>query len=323
MTSKSSRSRDESFALLKGLFNIAVTPFDAAGALDPAALSENLERMLGFGYDGFLIGGTYGEFPTMTLNERAALFRTAAETVAGRAPLLLCSAAADLPTAEALTELAGELGGIPMVTPPFVSEVTDDQIVAFFRLLAKVSRSGLVIYNAPGVGITLSPGLIERLAEIPEIVGVKQGDLSPGVVDALLGRVGGRLRLFCASDLQMAGPVSLGFDGLSSTNAGALPELVLEAFRNFAGGAVGKAAAAQARWFGYREFARRAGQPQTVKAAMALRGWRGGRVRPPLRDLDEAQGAELAAIMDSLVTLPQDDVPASGAPLPAEAAITD
>ena len=202
-------NRDSAKARLRGLFNISVTPFRADGMLDEAALAEHLERIIAAGYDGVLIGGTYGEFATMDTAERAALFGAAAGIVGSRIPMLLCAAGSDIRVVEELTGLAAFLGGIPMVMPPYVSEVTDEQIVAFFRRICRAAPA-VVIYNAPGVGITLPPALIERLSEIDGIVGLKQGELAPGAVDALVGRLGGRIRLFCASDLQMPGPSGRG-----------------------------------------------------------------------------------------------------------------
>ena len=123
----------EARARLRGIFNIAVTPFHPDGALDHAGLARNIERVLGLGFDGILIGGTYGEFPAMSPQERAELFRRVMDVVGDRAPVMLCSAGSDHREVRDLTRLAGDLGGLPMVTPPFVSEVTDEQIVAFFR----------------------------------------------------------------------------------------------------------------------------------------------------------------------------------------------
>ena len=54
-----------------------------------------------------------------------------------------------------------------MVTAPFVSEITDQQIVSYFKEMAPLSKTGILVYNAPGIGITLSPALLEQLAEIP------------------------------------------------------------------------------------------------------------------------------------------------------------
>ena len=174
-------AENEAKARLQGIFNITVTPFGPDGGIDFDGLADSIERLVAMRFDGLLIGGTYGEFPTMTTDERAALFRRVIDIVRDRIPVLLCSAHSDPRVARELTELATALGGIPMVTPPFVSEVTDEQIVAFFRALAPVSGGRLVIYNAPGVGITLSVRLIERLSDLDHVIGLKQGDLTPTV----------------------------------------------------------------------------------------------------------------------------------------------
>jgi dihydrodipicolinate synthase/N-acetylneuraminate lyase len=231
----------ECHARLRGLFNIAITPFKADGAFDYAGLARNIERVISLGFDGVLIGGTYGEFPAMSGEERADLFLRVMDIVGDRVPVMLCSAGSDVRTVNELTSLAGDLGGLPMVTPPFVSEVTDSQIVAFFRDMAPRSRTGVLVYNAPGIGITLSPSTLEQLADIPGVVGVKQGDLAPTAIDQIANRIGGRIRLFCASDLAFLGPMMCGFDGISSTNSCALPELILAAYRALEAGDAGAA----------------------------------------------------------------------------------
>jgi 4-hydroxy-tetrahydrodipicolinate synthase len=213
---------------------------------------------------------------------------------------MLCSAASDVRVVRELTTLAGELGGLPMVTPPFVSEVTDAQIVAFFRDMAPLSRTGLLVYNAPGIGITLSPSTLEQLADIPGIVGVKQGDLSPTAIDQIANRIGGRVRLFCASDLAFLGPMMCGFDGISSTNSCALPELILAAYRALEAGDAAAARDLHRLWYPFRALARAFGQPQAVKAAMNLRGFDGGSVRPPLRDLEAGDIKDISSVLQEI-----------------------
>ena len=80
---------------LRGIFNITVTPFDASGAINYPALRENIERVIGLGYDGLLIGGTYGEFPVMTVEERRELFHEVMGCVDDRVAVMLCSASSD------------------------------------------------------------------------------------------------------------------------------------------------------------------------------------------------------------------------------------
>ena len=215
---------------------------------------------------------------------------------------MLCTAGSDVRVVRELTVLAGELGGLPMVTPPFVSEVTDAQIVAFFRDVAPLSRTGVLVYNAPGIGITLSPGVLEQLADVPGVVGAKQGDLSPTAIDQIANRIGGRIRLFCASDLAFLGPMMCGFDGISSTNSCALPELILGAYRALEKGDAATARDLHRLWYPFRALAREFGQPQTTKAAMNLRGFDGGSVRLPLRDLEPAKVAAVADVLRGLAT---------------------
>lgn len=288
---------DDRASRLNGIFNIVVTPFHEDGAFDFAGLFENIERVISLGYDGLLIGGTYGEFPAMTPDERAELFRRSMEAARKRVPVLLCTASSDVRVVRDLTGLASDLGGIPMITPPFVSEVTDGQIFEFFAGIAKHSRTGIVIYNAPGIGITLSPALIEKISSVPGVVGMKQGDLTPAVIDVLVGRLRGRIKLLCASDLGFLGPMAAGFDGISSTNSCALPELILKSYRAIERGDAAAAGEAHRAWYPLREVIRRHGQPQTTKAMMNIRGFKGGSVRKPLLDL---QGAALEEVEQAL-----------------------
>ena len=291
---------NECQARLRGLFNITVTPFKADGGFDYAGLARNVERVIGLGFDGILIGGTYGEFPAMSTDERAELFRRVADIVGDRVPVMLCTAGSDVRVVRELTTLAGQLGGLPMVTPPFVSEVTDAQIVAFFRDMVPLSRTGVLVYNAPGIGITLSPATLEQLAGIRGVVGVKQGDLSPTAIDQIANRIGGRIRLFCASDLAFLGPMMCGFDGISSTNSCALPELILGSYRALEKGDAATARDLHRLWYSFRALARDFGQPQTTKAAMNLRGFDGGSVRLPLRDLEPTKIAQVAEVLRAI-----------------------
>lgn len=293
---------------LRGIFNITVTPFDAQGAIDFPALRENIERVIGLGYDGLLIGGTYGEFPVMTVAERRELFTQVMACVDDRIPVMLCSASSDPRDARELTILASDLGGLPMVTAPFVSEITDAQIISYFKEMAPLSKTGILVYNAPGIGITLSPALLDELADIPNVVGIKQGDLNPTAIDQIANRLRGRLRLFCASDLAFLGPMMVGFDGISTTNSGALPEIIINTFRAVEQGDAATARDLHQLWYDYRALARKHGQPQLVKAAMALRGFNGGTVREPLKPVSEAALAELTRVMQVLASDPRTGV---------------
>ena len=91
-----------------------------------------------------------------------------------------------------------------------------------------------------------------------------------------------------------------GFDGISSTNSCALPELILAAYRALEAGDAVTARDLHRLWYPFRALAREFGQPQTTKAAMNLRGFDGGSVRRPLRDLEAASISQVARVMREL-----------------------
>ena len=283
-----------------GLFNIAVTPFEADGTVNYGALEDNLNRVIEMGYDGVLVGGQYGEFATMSLAERAELSKRTMQVAGDRVPVLLGAGGSEPAVVKDLVTLAGDLGGIPMVTVPYVSEVQPRHILEYFAQIGPYSKTGILIYNMPETGHIISPDILEQLADNESIVGVKQGDLTPSVVDQIAGRLLGKLRVLGASDLHLFGPLTVGFHGATSTNSSALPELVLNTFRAFVQGDAERARELHMKWYPIRELLRKFGQPQTTKALMNLRGWVGGFVRSPLMDLGEQEKALLAEAFDVL-----------------------
>ncbi len=81
------KDRVECRERLRGIFNITVTPFTEQGEIDFAGLAANIERVIDLGYDGVLIGGTYGEFPALSPEERATIFRHVMQVVGDRVPV--------------------------------------------------------------------------------------------------------------------------------------------------------------------------------------------------------------------------------------------
>jgi dihydrodipicolinate synthase/N-acetylneuraminate lyase len=91
-----------------------------------------------------------------------------------------------------------------------------------------------------------------------------------------------------------------GFDGISSTNSCALPELILATYRALEAGDAAAARDLHRLWYPFRALAREFGQPQTTKAAMNLRGFDGGSVRLPLRDLEGTNIKNIAKVLQEL-----------------------
>jgi 4-hydroxy-tetrahydrodipicolinate synthase len=291
---------------LRGVQAILVTPFTPELEVDHNGLAANVDVLLRRGVHGFIVSGTYGEFPSLTIEERISLFRTVCQAAGDRVPVIACIAHSSTREVLRLGEAAIEAGASAiMTTPPFVSEPSDADIIAHFAEVARHFPVGLVIYNNPRLGITLSPALLGRIVdEVSTVVGVKQGATDVRELESTMEALGSRIAVLCGSDTMITTGLGLGMPGCTSTNAGAFPELMLQIWGAFQKDRWAEARQLHASWRPFRSFAARAGQPATVKAAIDARGWRGGPVRPPLRILTADERDQLRPIVSALTSQP-------------------
>lgn len=289
---------------LRGIYTIVLTPFDERGALDVDGLQAAIARQKEAGVDGLLIGGTYGEFPAMTVDERKQLVEVAVRAAAGL-PVVACAAHSDTRRAIDLADHAVEQGALAaMLTPPYVSEVRLTDIVAYFREVGAATGAPLVVYNTPGSGTSLSPEALVALAEVDGVVGVKQGVASSAWMEETQAALQGRLRILCASDLVLPAGLALGMDGGSCTNASLMPERFVSLYRATQANDWATALELHQGWAPLRQLIREFGQPQTTKAAMQLLGLPAGRVRSPLQPLDDDQLRRLERVLARLDLVP-------------------
>ncbi|MGH3395990.1 MAG: dihydrodipicolinate synthase family protein [Streptosporangiaceae bacterium] len=286
------------------LYAIAPTLYGAGGrTVDVGAMAACAERMVGHGIRDFLLTGSYGEFQSLTDDERVHVLR-AVRAVNGVRAVMACAAQpATAATAELAARLLGEGADEVMVAAPFAAEVRRDEILRHFRQLSRQLPGGIVVYNNPAFGMDLPPADLAEITSLPGIAAVKQGTASlPGLaesISAVHARSGDEVRMLAASDLTGVLGLLAGADGLTSTNCWAFPG----AFRSL----VGSAAAGD--WESARQVAaaldpyfavvRRLGQPRTVKAAMQARGLPGTRnVRLPYRPLKAPECALLRIALE-------------------------
>lgn len=283
---------------LCGVFAILVTPFNEDFSLCLDAIGPNVEFVLARGARGLIVGGTYGEFPSMTSEERCRLIDEVVRVARGRVPVIACTAHSSTLEALELTRRAERAGADgAMLTPPYVTEVTDDDIFHHFDYIARRVEIGIMIYNTPSTGVALSPRLVARLAEVSGIVGMKQGAIVTPDVLQTMELVRDRLAIMCASDTLMLSGLALGMHGLTSTNSGFMPRLIVTTYEAWRQGDLSAAQRLFDRWAPFRAFARRVGQPTAAKAALDAVGLYGGPVRPPLRSPGPEARAELARLL--------------------------
>jgi 4-hydroxy-tetrahydrodipicolinate synthase len=234
----------------------------------------------------------------MQSDERVAVYRTVAEAVEKRVPVIACIAHASTAEAHKLAARAVEVGasGI-MVAPPFGAEVREKDIIAHFHDVARGLDVGIIVYNSPNLAY-LSPATLAKVAdEVPDVVGVKLGATLLKEMIAFAEVLGDRLSVLWGSDTSITTALDLGMAGCTSSNVSPFTELILAIRDAFQTDRWAEVRRLHRLWRPYRAFAARMGQPTTNKAVMEIRGMHGRWVRPPLRPLTAQEFGELQAIV--------------------------
>src|SRR5262245_42706284 len=133
-----------------GVFPAALTMFDAAGALDEAATARHLERLIHEGVHGVVVGGTSGEFISLTDSERRRLVEVAVEAVSGRIPLVVGTGYFSTTETIRLTrfaEAAGAAGAIVIL--PYYQRPSVEEVVGHFDQIGAATSLPVLVYNNP------------------------------------------------------------------------------------------------------------------------------------------------------------------------------
>lgn len=167
--------------ILGGVFGsiltAAVTPFDADLRVDEPAASALFARLLAHGSDGLVVAGTTGEASTLNDDEKLALVRLAVREAGDDAPVVAGTGSNDTAHSVELTARAAELGArAALVVTPYYNRPPRQGIVGH---VAAVAEAGLpiILYNIPGrTTVNMPPDLLSELAQIPNVVAVKQAN---------------------------------------------------------------------------------------------------------------------------------------------------
>jgi len=164
--------------VLGEILTAIVTPFKVDGSVDLDRFCELARYLIDTGSDGLVVTGTTGESPTLTDDERFALYAAAVEEVGDRATVVAGTGTYSTSHSIHLTERADELGvdGFLIVTP-YYNKPPPRGIVEHFRAIADVTDRPLVVYNIPArVVLNIGPDTMAELAEIPNVTAVKQAN---------------------------------------------------------------------------------------------------------------------------------------------------
>src|SRR5436305_1180335 len=162
--------------MLGEVITAAVTPFASDGSVDFEKFRELAAHLVEHGSDGLVVTGTTGESPTLSDSEKLELYAAAVDAVGDRATIIAGTGTYDTRHSVHLTERAHELGvdGFLVVTP-YYSKPPQRAIVRHFEEIAAATDKPIVAYNIPArVVIDIEPATVARLAEIENVIAVKQ-----------------------------------------------------------------------------------------------------------------------------------------------------
>ena len=214
--------------MLQGSLVAIVTPMFDDGSLDLDALRHLIDWHVAEGTNGIVIVGTTGESPTVDLDEHCLLIETTVEQVAGRVAVIAGTGANSTKEAIELTAKAKALGvDACLLVAPYYNKPTQEGLYQHFAAVANAVDVPQILYNVPGrTGCDISNDTALRLADIPNIVGIKDatGGIERGT-DLLL-RAPGNFAIYSGDDATGMALMLLGGHGVISVTANVAPKLM-------------------------------------------------------------------------------------------------
>lgn len=282
------------------LLTAMVTPFKPDLSVDLARAAELAERLVGQGSEGLVVCGTTGEAPTVSPEEKLALFRTVADAVRGKALVLGGTSTYDTAESVHLTRAASETGidGL-LFTAPYYSRPPQEGLYRHFRTLAEASALPAMLYNIPSrTGVNVASATTIRLArDVPNIAAIKECGDSSQVAEILSG-VDREFDVYSGDDGNALPWMSIGAVGVVSVASHVVGPEMRQMIDAFFKGDVIQAAAVHRRLLPVFKGLFVVTNPVLTKAAMELVGFPVGSLRLPLVEATAAEKAALRSVLE-------------------------
>jgi 4-hydroxy-tetrahydrodipicolinate synthase len=282
-----------------GVFPAAVTLFRDDESLDMDATLGNVVRMIEAGVQGMVMLGTVGENCSLDYAEKLAVLEATVKRVAGRVPVLTGIAECTTANACGLARDAQKAGvdGL-MVLPGMVYKSDPRETIAHFRAVAEATELPILVYNNPvSYGVDIRPEMFAELADVRNIVAIKESSEDPRRITDLANLYGDRFLLFAGVDDLALESVMLGADGWVSGLVNAFPEENRRLWELATAGQYEKARELY-RW--YTPLLHLDTHPklvQYIKLAMAVRGFGSETVRAPRLPLAGEERERIIALV--------------------------
>jgi 4-hydroxy-tetrahydrodipicolinate synthase len=283
-----------------------VTPFSADGTVNYEVAERLAVHLAENGTDTIVVCGTTGESPTLSWDEEFELFRVVQKAVSGKAKVMAGTGSNSTSEAIIATQKAHSLGldGSLQVVPYYNKPPQEGLYLHFKAIAAAVPDMPIMLYNVPGrTGQSLAPATVVRLAEISNIVAIKEASGSLDQASDIRRSTPPEFGIYSGDDSLTLPILAIGGCGVVSVASHLTGNLLQKMIQNFESGQVSEASQIHAQLLPLFKALFLTANPIPLKAALRLMGWDVGGCRLPLCDVPDDVVTELQRVMKELKLL--------------------
>ncbi|WP_345988550.1 dihydrodipicolinate synthase family protein [Chryseobacterium sp. Chry.R1] len=286
----------------KGIIAYPITPFDTNEKVDLPLFKKLVERLVVSGSNGIAPLGSTGVLPYLSDEEKEAVTEATLKQVKGRIPTLV--GVSNLTTEKTTyhAQFAEKAGAdAVMIIPMSYWKLTDDEIVAHYDKVAGKISIPIMAYNNPATGgVDMSPALLKRLLEIPNVTMIKESTGDIQRMHYLRKELGEDVAFYNGSNPLALAAFAAGARGWCTAAPNLIPELNIDLYK-----AIENSELQEAQNIFYKQvellrFIVSKGLPRAIKAGLNILGEDGGCLRSPLKPLQENEIKELKNIINNL-----------------------
>lgn len=279
-----------------------VTPFHAEkDKVCKKRIHHLVEHLIKTGSDGLVVGGTTGESPTLTHDEKIKLFKQVVETNAGRVKIIAGTGSNNTAETIAFTQEVAEIGGIDavLVVAPYYNKPNQEGLYAHFKAVAEASPLPVMIYNIPGRSVVnIEPETIIALSKLPNIVSVKESSGNLDNISKIIAETSEDFTLYSGDDSLTLPIYAVGGNGVVSVASHVAGNELQEMLKAFDNGDVKRAAALHRQLLPLMKELFSVPNPAPTKYLLNKQGISVGPVRLPLTEVDEQTGKQLEKLLN-------------------------
>jgi len=284
--------------MFKGSMVAIVTPFKN-GKLDEKAFEHLIEWHIKEGTHGIVPCGTTGEASTLDYEEHYKVIEIAVKVVNKRIPIIVGTGSNSTEEAIMITKKAEQLGAdAALIVTPYYNKPTQEGLYRHFKTIASSTGLPIILYNVPGrTSVNLLPSTVARLAEIPQIMGIKEATGDMKQVSEIIRLCGDKITVLSGDDFTNLTLLALGGKGAISVTANICPGDMAELFNAWERGDIAKARQLHYKLEPINKVMFIETNPIPVKTALSMIGKIAEEFRLPLCEMSQSNKEKLAEVL--------------------------